>query len=140
MTDGSKGAWLGAVTIVTIALLWAAVAGTKMDTSCVHFEPAPPGAIVSCGVMFGVPCGVYVGAVVGALAGRLRELRRVILLLVAVVLASVLALLGGMAMQCSTDPSPCTLWLRAFTALGVAVLVLERWTRPDDPVPRARAL
>lgn len=140
MGDGSKGAWLGAAAIVTIAVLWAAAAGTQDDITCVHFESVPAGEIAEYGVLFGVPFGIFVGAIVGETAARLCEHRRVRLLIVAAVLACVLTALARIAMRCSTDPSTSTLWLRAFFPLAIGVSVLERWTRPPEPVPRATAL
>jgi hypothetical protein len=138
MSSGAKGAWLGAATIVTISILWAAVAGTRDDLNCVHYEHMPAGDIIVCGVLFGIPVAVIVGCFVGMAAADLRSYRRVSLLIVAASLACVLTVLGRAAMQCTTDPATSTLWVRAFVALALASLVLERWTRPDDPVPRAK--
>jgi hypothetical protein len=139
MSSGAKGAWLGAATIVTISILWAAVAGTRDDLNCVHYEHMPAGDIIVCGVLFGIPVAVIVGCFVGMAAADLRSYRRVFLLIVAASLACVLAVLGRAAMQCTTDPATSSLWLRAFLALALACLVLERWTRPDEPMPRATA-
>ena len=140
MDGRSKGAWLGAVSIVTISLWWAAAAETHSDYSCVHWDPAPADSIAWIGIMAGIPCAIFVGAPLGRAAERTRRHRHVLVVFAAALLASVLTLIGRIGMECSTDPSTSTLWLRAFLPLAIASSVLERWTRPHEPVPRATAL
>ena len=137
MRDRTKGALLGAAAIITISVLWAAVAGCVDDTTCVHFEP-DPGSFVFLGVVVGVPCAMFAGAEIGSVARRLRRLRRVSLLLIAGLLACLLTALTECVVLCRTDPVASTLWPRAFGPLAIGVLVLERWTRPVERVPRAR--
>lgn len=134
-----EGACLGAMSIMAIAFFWSAAAGTHdcPTRACVPYDPVPAGVILVSGLVLGVPCGLLVGGCVGTMAARMRHHRGLRLLIIAAVLACVLTGIARTVMHCCTDPSTSTLWLRAFVPLAIAASVLERWTRPPEPMPRA---
>lgn len=131
MTAVHRGALLGAVTMLAIALVWAAMAGGTREGTCAWSQaclcrPVPASAFLIGGIVIGVPWGAIIGALVGALAGRLTRHRGLVLVTLAVVLASALEAIARPFLRCSSDPDSLALWSSALVALVLAGLALDR--------------
>jgi|SRR5580704_11557469 hypothetical protein len=92
--------------------------------------------------LIGIPYGLLAGTIVGRLAGRLERRRGLVIaaalawaLFGDLVVATAIALSRGMY-----KPSLPMLFVVSLVPTIVGAVMLERWTRPADRVPHARAI
>jgi hypothetical protein len=125
------------VVVVVVAAAWTTMA--QQGQLCFggewSREPVPAGLVMLTGFYVGLPLGLVCGTIVGKLAGRWRERRWRVH--VAAIMCTLLVALPPVAAL----HSAASAFAMVIVSLAIAVpasVMLERSTRPDEPVPLAR--
>jgi hypothetical protein len=128
-TPAQKGRLLAAICVALIATAWSLLGG--------YCEVA--GVIVFGAMLIGLPLGLIGGTVVGNLAARCTERR--FFIWIAAVYWTLLCDLAPLALIYDPDFRSLSRAGMVVSSLAIvipAAIILERWTRPYEFVPRAR--
>jgi hypothetical protein len=138
MSSTSKGRWVAFATVVIVTTAWSVA--TRQIEAGWDCKPLPPTLFVSGGFCVGLPYGWLVGTIVGRLAGRLERARALIIVaaIIWALLADLVVAAFAGAARCTPEPPAAALFVLSIVPTIVGAIVLERWTRPVDRVPRAR--
>ncbi|HEY3804576.1 MAG TPA: hypothetical protein VGL61_18300 [Kofleriaceae bacterium] len=131
MTPASKGRWVGFATVAVVTVAWTLASGDfgTTDVSSV---------VLAGGIYVGIPYGLLAGSLLGRLAGRLQRFRG---LVVVEALAWWLPIEVPASRLIGIDPSSrSAVMIGSLVPTLVAALVIERWARPVELVPRAAVL
>jgi hypothetical protein len=134
----SQGRTAAMVVVVVVAAAWTLMASRGE----IRFEgpwsndPVPPAVIILTGFYIGLPLALVCGTIVGRLAGRSLEGRWRVH--VASITCTLLVALPPVVILQSVASAIPMVIVSLAIAVPVSVM-LERTTRPDELVPRARA-